>query len=1558
MQKPAIVNFKLNAFCYSKLLLCLALAGLVIVVSYLLHSWPSSVSAKPGMTSASSLPLTKTIKRSPSGPNLAALLAASEIKKITVGDGAAGDEFGVAMAVSGSTLVVGAHQHDEGGNGNQGVAYVFERNQGGPDNWGLVKRLTHDGAAENYFGAEVVIDGDTIVVTAFGNNSSQGAAYVFERNQGGANNWGEVKKLTASDGAAGDLFGRSAAIVGNTVIIGADHDDGNRGSIYIFERDQGGSNNWGEVKKLRPDDIGLPDTFGTQMAISNDTLIVSAPSQASSRGAAYVFERNQGGANNWGLVKKLLANDGAAGDAFGEGVAVRSDLIVVGAKTDDVGGNINQGSAYVFERNQGGINNWGQVQQLTGSDATSGDLYGNFGERGIAITDTQIIIGAYQNESYRGAAYIFERNQSGAWTEVQKLTSSDIAPGDQFGYTVAVSGSTLFVSSFRDDSGKGSAYVFSVTPTCPTIPSGLVSWWRAEGNGQDSVGGNHGAVEGSVTFAPGRVGQAFKFNGNQNDGINLGNVPAFDFTPDSSFTLEAWINPAVIQGQSIFSLNYKCSLTAQGIGMAADPPHVLGWGLRDANGNGVSPSPAFTLPAANSWYHVVGTREVTASGKTVKMYVNGALIVTAVDNTTGALANDGPDYIGRRYPCADNTPFNGLIDEVAVYNRALTDGEVLALYNVGSAGMCTCTAPSITTQPADQSVAAGSTAIFTANASGNPTAQWQMSADGGATFTDIPGATDATLAIASVNVSHDGNRYRAIFTNSCGSVTTAMATLAVLTTCAPQPTGLVSWWRAEGNGQDSVGGNHGAVEGTVTFGPGRVGQAFKFNGNQNDGINLGNVPAFDFTPNSSFTLEAWINPAVIQHQSIFSLNYKCSLTAQGIGMAGDPPHVLGWGLRDANGNGLASTPTYLVTANTWYHVVGTREVTAFGKTVKFYVNGVLIGTAVDNTTGALANDGPDYIGRRYPCADNTPFNGLIDEVAVYNRALTDSEVLALYNTGGAGKCVCNAPSVNTNPTNQTAFAGGTAVFTAEANGDPTPTVQWQVSADGGATFNDLPSANFSTFNAAKSISNDLTATQSGAISTDLSSLASASSLALHTATLTLHNVTAAQNGNRYRAVFTNSCGTATTTAATLTVVSCTPALSPASQSFTAAGGTGSVSVTLPSGCNWTASSNATAWITITSGGSGSGNGTVAYSVTANASSARTGTLTIAGQTFTVTQDSGCTYAINPTSQSFTPSGGAGSANVTTAAGCAWTAVSNASWITINSGASGSGNGVVAYSVAANTGAARTGTMIIAGQTFNVAQGTNCAYTINPASRNIAKAGGTGTVNVKTAAGCNWTAVSNVTWITITAGASGSGNGPVNYSVATNSGPERTGTLTIAGLTFTITQASGCAFTISPTSQSFTPSGGAGGVNVTTAAGCAWTAVSNASWITINSGASGSGDGVVAYSVAANTGAARTGKLTIAGQTFTITQGANCVFTINPASRTIAKTGGAGAVSVKAPAGCNWTAVSNVMWITITAGASGSGNGSVSYSVAANSGLERTGTLTIAGQTFTITQKKN
>ena len=266
-----------------------------------------------------------------------------------------------------------------------------------------------------------------------------------------------------------------------------------------------------------------------------------------------------------------------------------------------------------------------------------------------------------------------------------------------------------------------------------------------------------------------------------------------------------------------------------------------------------------------------------------------------------------------------------------------------------------------------------------------------------------------------------------------------------------------------------------------------------------------------------------------------------------------------------------------------------------------------------------------------------------------------------------------------------------------------------------------------------------------------------------------------------------------------------------------------VAVATTAGCSWTAT-GASPWITITSGANGAGPGTVLFSVGANAGASRTGSMTVAGQTFSVTQAAApppppppqsCSYSINPTSASIS-AGGANNRkiDVETSNSCTWTATSNAPWITIRSGAAGKGDDEVEYDVAPNPGPARQGTLTVATRTFTVNQagaqppGPNCTYSINPTSQSIDKDGEQDKkIDVDTQSGCAWTAVSNQTWVTVTKGQVGVGDGDVRYDVSANAGPARQATLTVAGKTFTVTQEAGTFSNLVSSTQQRAISGG-------------------------------------------------------------------------------------------------------------------------------------------------------
>lgn len=276
----------------------------------------------------------------------------------------------------------------------------------------------------------------------------------------------------------------------------------------------------------------------------------------------------------------------------------------------------------------------------------------------------------------------------------------------------------------------------------------------------------------------------------------------------------------------------------------------------------------------------------------------------------------------------------------------------------------------------------------------------------------------------------------------------------------------------------------------------------------------------------------------------------------------------------------------------------------------------------------------------------------------------------------------------------------------------------------------------------------------------------------------------------------------------LSAPSCTYAVAPPSASFDAAGGAGTLAVKTGSACTWAVENNV-AWVTLTSGQSGTGDGTVAYTVGSNpAQTDRSASVSVAGHPVTLSQAGAaappppppvpppCTYTVVPTAASFGSAAGSGTVRVTAGAGCGWTTTSNASWITVTSGASGTASGTVDYTVAANTGtAARTGTLTVAGQTVTLSQAgfapppPPCTYAIDPTSSSFTSIGGAATATVTTASGCAWTATSNASWIRITSGSAGTGAGTVAYAVDPNFAvSNRTGTLTVAGQTVTVSEA--------------------------------------------------------------------------------------------------------------------------------------------------------------------------
>ena len=238
-------------------------------------------------------------------------------KKLLAQGGAMSNQFGFAVAVAGDVAVVGAPQYDDP-DPDVGAVYVFERNAAGTNTWQQVKRLEPpEGEGHELFGCAVGVDGDVIVVGMRGDSSygqDAGSAYVFERNLGGTNNWGQAMKLRASDATASSYFGVSVAVAGDVAVVGASGNNAARGAAYVFERNVPGTNFWGQVKKLTAFDAVSGHNFGGAVAVDGDVIVVGAIGVnvfGAFSGAAYVFERNLDGTNSWKHAQKVLPPFGA-----------------------------------------------------------------------------------------------------------------------------------------------------------------------------------------------------------------------------------------------------------------------------------------------------------------------------------------------------------------------------------------------------------------------------------------------------------------------------------------------------------------------------------------------------------------------------------------------------------------------------------------------------------------------------------------------------------------------------------------------------------------------------------------------------------------------------------------------------------------------------------------------------------------------------------------------------------------------------------------------------------------------------------------------------------------------------------------------------------------------------------------------------------------------------------------------------------------------------------------------------------------------------------------------
>lgn len=422
--------------------------------------------------------------------------------KVVPFDRRSGDVFGTSVSISGNYALISAAQSDTDENGGNilssaGGVYIYKMNSG--QTWDFAQKIVAaDRSQTDYFGFSADISGDIIFVGAPNqdqnvNGSSSwpdaGAGYFYSRNPV-SDTWVQTQKVVASDRLSLDQFGHSVGISGDYAIAGAwgkNDSSGNmldHGSAYFFERDINGV--WNEVQIVTAPDKAANDEFGRSVAISGNYAVVGAWKQdldafssnpVIDAGAAYIYERNGNGV--WNLIQKVTPSLRADQDYFGFAVSISGDVIVIGSEGEDHDSTgfdfqYNAGAAYVFERSSNGV--WVEVQKLVAFDRNAEDSFGY----SVYVSGNQIAVGAlFEDHSppqlnYKlnaGAAYIFQKNTSGYWNQMQKITAVDRSEEDYFGYNVAIQNNHVISGARmdnRDTSGAnllfsaGSAYFFNL----------------------------------------------------------------------------------------------------------------------------------------------------------------------------------------------------------------------------------------------------------------------------------------------------------------------------------------------------------------------------------------------------------------------------------------------------------------------------------------------------------------------------------------------------------------------------------------------------------------------------------------------------------------------------------------------------------------------------------------------------------------------------------------------------------------------------------------------------------------------------------------------------------------------------------------------------------------------------------------------------------------------------------------------------------------------------------------------------------------------------------------
>ncbi len=382
---------------------------------------------------------------------------------ILADDGKAGDSFGYSVAIDGNTALVGAFKSDIDGVIDAGAAYVYVL---GDNGWQKQAKLVAEPAfAEDTLGGNVALNNNVAMLGVSRRDDKgkdSGAVIFFERE---VNSWKQRHIFTAPDAQAGDAFGQSIALTKNHLIIGAPRNDtlsSDAGAAYIYKRE---NDSWRYQTKITASDGVAGDLFGISVAIDGNTILVGADlhdEKAENAGAVYVYILKE---NKWKQEAKLMASDGGKTDIFGVRVALSKNTALVSARRDDTEElGIDAGSAYIFVRDG---STWTQQVKLTSPDGQADDRFG----RGVGLSGDTAIISAMNhdtNGSNTGALYVYKKG-SGGWRYTSKFVAKSSMSEDKFGWNVGLSNGVAIVATPNHDAqGQESGAVFIQGLNCIT----------------------------------------------------------------------------------------------------------------------------------------------------------------------------------------------------------------------------------------------------------------------------------------------------------------------------------------------------------------------------------------------------------------------------------------------------------------------------------------------------------------------------------------------------------------------------------------------------------------------------------------------------------------------------------------------------------------------------------------------------------------------------------------------------------------------------------------------------------------------------------------------------------------------------------------------------------------------------------------------------------------------------------------------------------------------------------------------------------------------------------